>query len=126
GGEGKRKKAKGKGKTRHYRLTFAFILFPFSFPAGGILSVALSRPLAARAGEHGTVTGGGRYPPPRPVEPGLSSPAGATVRPTDRPMTPSYRTLTSIRRGGFRRLTLSAYRGRIYHSEALPRLSLKQ
>jgi len=56
--------------------------------AGGILSVALSRPLAARAGTQ-TVLGGGRYPPPCPAKPGLSSartksPPPGSDRPADR------------------------------------------
>src|SRR5262249_57611883 len=48
----------------------------------------------------GTVTGGGRYPPPCPVEPGLSSRGfRATVRPTDRLELSCYRTPPAARRG---------------------------
>jgi hypothetical protein len=52
---------------------------------GGLLSVALSRPLADRTGMR-TVAGGGRYPPPRPAKPGLSSPVSGGDRPADRPI----------------------------------------
>src|SRR5262249_57045902 len=40
---------------------------------GGMLSVALSRSFSRRP-ERAAASDGGRYPPPRPVEPGLSSP----------------------------------------------------
>ena len=45
-------------------------------PFGGLLSVALSRSFGVPGRcRPGRSSDGGRYPPPRPVEPGLSSPA---------------------------------------------------
>jgi hypothetical protein len=48
--KGKREKRKNQEPPIAVVLHFALLLFPFAFPTGGLLSVALSRPLAERAG----------------------------------------------------------------------------
>src|SRR5262245_55987351 len=88
--------AKGNGQAEQ-GLRFSLHPSHFILPQGGLLSVALSRPLAAQAGTLATVTGGGRYPPPRPVKPGLSSPRGVFsvwcfVKTTGRQFTTKHKT----------------------------------
>jgi hypothetical protein len=59
-----------KGPRSPHRFTLTEKACGFS---GGMLSVALSRSLTAFPLSAATASDGGRYPPPRPVEPGLSS-----------------------------------------------------
>jgi hypothetical protein len=60
-----------KGPESPHRFTLTGKACGFS---GGMLSVALSRSLTTLPLSAAAVSDGGRYPPPRPVEPGLSSP----------------------------------------------------